>query len=254
MLKKTGAVVVNRRELLALALGAVSGGGICAEQDGVAPLHIVTTHLPPLVMESGHQAGALRELVDALCRRLEVAPDLAFMPWRRALHLATTMPRTAIFPLTCQADREARFRWLAPLYKEHYIFMTQQGSSFDVQRPQDMTGKRIALLRGAAQAAILAELGFRNLVEASSIDDVHRYLLAGMADAAFGERAIIRSSLVSRGQEKDFRLSSPVRSTQAWLAGSLDIGEAEARRWRAAMDELLADGTQRRIFRQYGLG
>lgn len=236
-----------------MALGAASGSGVCAEQDGLRPLHIVTTHLPPLVMESGNQAGALRELVDALCRRLDVAPDVAFMPWRRALHLATTMPRTAIFPLTRQADREASFRWLAPLYKEHYIFMAQQGGSFDVQHPQDMRGKRIALLRGAAQSAILAELGFRHLVEASSIDDVHRYLLAGMADAAFGERAIIHRSLVSRGQEKDFRLSRPVRSTQAWLAGSLDIGEAEARRYRAAMDEMIADGTQRRIFKQYGL-
>jgi hypothetical protein len=32
-----------------------------------------------------------------------------------------------------------------------------------------MTGKRLALLRGAAQSAILSELGFRQLVEASSI-------------------------------------------------------------------------------------
>lgn len=244
---------MNRRDVLALALGAVSGSGSCAEQVGTAPLRIVTTHLPALVMESGKQAGALRELVDALCQRLELAPEVAFMPWRRALHLATTMPRTAIFPLTRQADREARFRWLAPLFKEHYIFMAHQGSSFDVQRPKEMTGKRIALLRGAAQAAILAELGFRQLVEASSIDDIHRYLLAGMADAAFGERAIIHGSLVARGQEKDFHLSRPVHSTQAWLAGSLDIGEAEARRYRAAMDGLIADGTQRRIFKQYGL-
>ena len=245
--------MVHRRDILALALGAASGSGICAEQAGAAPLHIVTTHLPPLVMESGPQAGALRELVDALCQRVEVAPDVAFMPWRRALHLATTVPHTAIFPLTRQADREARFRWLAPLYKEHYIFMAHQGGSFDVQRTQDMRGKRIALLRGAAQAAILAELGFRQLVEASSIDDIHRYLLAGMADAAFGERTIIHSSLLTRGEEKDFRLSRPVRSTQAWLAGSLDIGEDEARRYRAAMDGLVADGTQHRIFKQYGL-
>lgn len=245
--------MVDRRDILALALGAASGGGLCAEQDGASPLRIVTTHLPPLVMEPGQQPGALRELVDALCSRLEVAPELTFTPWRRALHLATTMPRTAIFPLTRQADREDRFRWLAPLYKEHYIFMAPRGSSFDVHNPQDMRGKRIALLRGAAQAAILAELGFRQLVEASSIDDIHRYLLAGMADAAFGERAIIHRSLASRGEEKDFRLGRPVRSTQAWLAGSLDIGEAEARRYRAAMDALLADGTQRRIFKHYGL-
>jgi ABC-type amino acid transport substrate-binding protein len=218
------------------------------------PLRIATTHLPPLVMEAGGtQAGALRELVDALCRRLGLVPDLAFVPWRRALHMASTMPRTTVFPLTRLAEREAGFRWLAPLYKEHFIFMAQHGRDFDVDRPQEMRGARIALLRGAAQSAILGELGFRNLVEGSSIDEIHRFLVKGMADAVFGERAIIQRSLRMRNEEQDFRLGRPVRSTSAWLAGSLDFSEAEARRYRAAMAALVADGTQRRIFRQYGL-
>lgn len=245
---------MHRRDVLALALGAISGSGMAAGPNAPAPLHIVTTHLPPLVMTpGGKQAGALRELVDALCRRLDLAADVDFMPWRRALYLATSMQHTAIFPLTRLPEREAQFRWLAPLYDENYIFMAQAGSRFDVDRPQEMTGKRVALLRGAAQAAILRELGFRQLVEASSIDEIHRYLLAGMADAAFGERNIIHSSLRMRGEEKNFHLGAPVRSTTAWLAGSLDIGEAEARRYRTAMAALAADGTQEKIFRQYGL-
>ena len=244
--------MITRRDVVLLALGAVSGAGARAEQ---APLHIVTAHLPPLVMEPGgdKQPGALRELVDALCRRLRVAPDIEFMPWRRALYVAARTPDTAIFPVTRLPERESQYRWLAPLYEENYILMAQQGSDFDVHRPQDMTDRRIALLRGAAQSAILRELGFERLVEASSIDEVHRFLLAGMADAAFGERAIIHRSLEMRGAEKEFRLGRPVRSTTAWLAGSRDIGEPDAARWRAAMAELVADGTRKRIFRHYGL-
>ena len=245
---------MKRRDVLALALSAWSGTAAAAETGARMPLHIVTAHLPPLVMGPGdRQPGALREIVDALCKRLDLAPDTAFMPWRRALYVATTAPRTAIFPVTRLPEREAQYRWLAPLYEENYIFMAQKGSDFDVQQPQNMKDRHIALLRGAAQAAILRELGFERLVEASSIDEVHRFLLAGMADAAFGERAIIHRSLQMRGEEKDFRLGRPVRSTTAWLAGSLDIGERDAARWRAAMAALVADGTQKRIFRQYGL-
>lgn len=245
--------MITRRDVLLGALGAVSGTCAGAEQ---VPLRIVTAHLPPLVMGPGggdRQPGALRELVDALCKRLGLAPDVEFMPWRRALYVATTAPHTAIFPVTRLPEREAQYRWLAPLYEENYIFLAQKGSDFDVQQPQDMKDRRIALLRGAAQAAILRELGFQRLVEAASIDEVHRFLLAGMADAAFGERAIVHRSLEMRGEEKNFRLGRPVRSTTAWLAGSLDIGERDAARWRAAMAELVADGTQKRIFRQYGL-
>lgn len=251
--------LITRRDVLLLALGAASAAGASAEQGGAAPLHIVTAHLPPLVMGPGKspggdkQPGALRELVDALCKRLDLAPEVEFMPWRRALYVAITTPHTAIFPVTRLPERETQYRWLAPLYEENYTLMALKGSDFDVQRPQDMTGKRVALLRGAAQSAILRELGFEHLVEASSIDEVHRFLLAGMADGAFGERAIIHRSLAMRGEEKNFRLGRPVRTTTAWLAGSLDIGESEADRWRAAMAELVADGTQKRIFRQYGL-
>jgi len=66
-----------------LALGAASGAGASAEQGGAAPLHVVTAHLPPLVMAPGEkQPRALRELVDALCKRLDLAPGGEFMPWR----------------------------------------------------------------------------------------------------------------------------------------------------------------------------
>jgi ABC-type amino acid transport substrate-binding protein len=244
--------MIDRRDVLALALGAMGIGSV--SHAAAQPLRIATTHLPPLVLESdGQQAGALRELVDALCSRLDLVPELSFVPWRRALLMATTMPRTAIFPLTRNAERERRFRWLAPLYEEHYIFMAPRDGGFDVGRPREMTGKRIALLRGAAQSAILGELGFRHLVEGSSIDEIHRFLLAGMADAVFGERAIIESSLRSRDGEKDFLRSGPVHSTSAWLAGSPDFSEDETRRFRQAMAGLVANGTRRKIFKRYGL-
>lgn len=243
---------MNRRDMLALLLGAMSSGASLARPAG-APLRVMTTHLPPLVFESGEQPGALRELVDALFAQVGVKAEQSFVPWQRALHVATTMPRTVIYPLTRLPAREAQFRWLAPLYEENFVFLAPHGSSFDVRRPHEMKDKRIALMRGAAQSAMLREMGFTRVVEAASIDEVHRFMLAGMADAAFGERAIVRRALAMRGHQGDFRISGPLRSSTAWLGGSLDIGEDEARRYRAAMAKLVADGTQRRIFKRYGL-
>jgi ABC-type amino acid transport substrate-binding protein len=243
----------KRRQILAMAAGVGLGIPLQAPAAG-DKWHVVTSHLPPLVLEnSPERPGALYELVLELAKRLQLAPAMEFVPWRRALYLATTMPATAIFPLTRLPEREAQFRWLAPLYEENFIFLVRRGVEFDLEHPQRMLSSRITFLRGAAQAALLRELGYSRFVEASSIDEVHRFLLGGMADAAFGERAIVRSSLRSRGAEDDFNVSAPVRSTTAWLAGSLNFSAAEVQRFQHAKAAMTADGTTQRILRKYEL-
>ncbi len=244
---------MRRRTLLSLAAALSCGTSLARAAQG-KELRVVTTHLPPLVVENDDQnPGALRELLNELCKRVQMSLKLEFVPWKRALFLATSMPETAIFPVTRLLDRETKFRWLAPLYEEHYMFLAARNGKFDIQHPEAMKARRITLLRGAAQATILQELGYRNIIEASSIEEVHRYLLKGMADAAFGEQHIIQNSLTSRSAQKDFHLSAPVRTTTAWLAGSLDFDDATVQLFqhtKAAMD---ADGTTRRILGKYKL-
>jgi ABC-type amino acid transport substrate-binding protein len=236
---------------LALILGCAPGSLLAA---GARQLRVVTTNLPPLVIEDdGKNPGALRELLTELCKRMQLSPKVEFVPWKRALFLTTTMPATAIFPLTRLREREARFRWLAPMYEERYLFLARRGSKFDIHHPEAMKSSRIATLRGAAQSIMLQELGYHNLIEASSIEEVHRFLLEGMTDAAFGEKFIIQSSLKARNGEKDFHVSQPVRSTTAWLAGSLDFDDATAQQFQRAKAAMDADGTSQRILAKYGL-
>lgn len=239
-----------------LVLGAaVALGGWPLAQAAVAPrLRVVTAHLPPLVVENGgKRPGALHEVVVELCRRVGQVPELEFLPWKRAIVVAGTAPATAIFPLTRVPEREAAFRWLAPLFEENYVFLAPRGRSFDVRHPEQMKDKRITLIRGGAQAAALRELGYATIVEARSIDEVHRFLIHGMADAAFGEREIVRSSLRSRGEIGDFDTSEPVRKTAAWLAGSPDFSEADAALYQRAMKEMVADGSHLAILKRYAL-
>lgn len=218
------------------------------------PLRIVTSSFPPLVIEGGgERPGAQTEIVLELCRRLGLVPAIEFVPWPRAIHLASHVPATAIFPLTRLPMRERQFRWLAPLFEENFCFVAPRGGKFDVQQPDRMQAMRIAMIRGGTQGALLREWGYRHLVEAKSIREVHRFLAAGMADAAFGERNIIRASLVSQGAEADYVVSAPLRSTMAWLAGSLDFTEADAAAYQRALDAIVADGSKQRILARYNL-
>jgi polar amino acid transport system substrate-binding protein len=234
-----------------MAAGAMIAASPGLALAGVArKMRLVSSHLPSLVHETG-RPGGLQELVAELCRRAGVKPVTQYVPWRRAQFLATTMPATAIYPLTRLPEREQHYRWLVPLYEEHYVLLALRGK---LQPVAQMKDKRIALLRGAAQAAILKELGFSRFVEASSIDEVHRFLLGGMADAAFGERRIISASLKGHAaREGDFETSPPIRTSTAWLAGSLDFDEEDIALFQQALAAMQADGTQRRILARHKL-
>lgn len=243
----------KRRQLMGAAamLGSLP---LLAHGGGGRALNVVTSHLPPLVIEDGgERPGALQEMVVELCKRVRRAPLLSFMPWKRAIFVAGITPATAIFPLTRLPEREQQFTWLAPLYEEHYVFMAPIGRAFDVGRPLAMKDMRIAFIRGSMQTVFLKELGYGKVVEARSVDEVHRFLVEGMADAAMGELGIIRNSLRTRKAQADFALSAPVRRSAAWLAGSRDFTDAEAAMFQKAMQDMAADGTSVRILKKYDL-
>jgi polar amino acid transport system substrate-binding protein len=241
----------KRRQLLGAAVLGTLPSLAAGAHGGI--LRIVTSELPPLAMEQGERPGALRELVNELCRRLRLVPEISFVPWKRAQFMTTHMNATAIFPLTRLPEREAQFRWLAPLYEERYAFLAPRGRGFDVRRPQLMKAKRITMIRGSGLIAVLREMGYRNVIEARSVDEVHRFLQSAIADASFGETAIIRNSLRTRGQESDFDVGEPVSRTVAWLAGSLDFSAADAALYQKTMREMTADGSATRILKSYGL-
>ena len=239
--------------VLSTALMAIAAPHLSLAASGER-LRIVTTHVPPLVIEQGGELpGALHELVTEICTRLGHLAQIEFFPWKRAIFLTGQRPKSAIFPLTRLAKREKHFRWLAQLYEEQYAFLAPSGRRFDVRHHERMKNQRIALLRGSSLTEVLRELGFLNIVEADSVDEVHRFMSAGMADAAFGEMAIIRSSLLSRAAEQQFDVGEPVRRTTAWLAGSLDFTAADAARFQAAMKTMVDDGTHLAILRKYKL-
>lgn len=237
--------------LCAAVLAGAAGGAMAAAPD---PVRIVTSDLPPLSMESTPAApGALFELVEELVRRTRVPANIEFVPWKRALHLSTSVSRSAIFPLTRSPEREHQYRWLARLYHEHFLFMALKGSkSFDVNEPARYKERRIGILRGSLMIKVLKDSGYKHIVEATSIDESVRFLKRGIVDAVFGDRAIFRASVDGRA-DRDYVMSGALRTTSTWLGGSLDFTEAEAAQFQKAMKDMVDDGTYAAILKKYDL-
>jgi hypothetical protein len=123
------------------------------------------------------------------------------------------------------------------MYEEHYLFLAPRNGKFDIQHPELMKSARISTLRGAGQALMLQDLGYHNLIEASSIEEVHRFLLQGMADAAFGSASSfkVRSEAATPKRiSRSVRLyAAPPRGwPDRWTSTTLSPSSSSARRRR----------------------
>jgi polar amino acid transport system substrate-binding protein len=234
--------------LSALALGAL------AALAHAQTTQIVTAHLPPFALEGAPSApGALHEVVAEMARRANMPVTISFVPWPRAVLLTNSMTRTGIFPLTRTPEREKQFRWLVPVLAEHYVFFADGNSHFDLDHPENMKHKRIGALRGSAMASELRDMGYHNVIESGSVAEGRRFLARGIVDAMIGNREIVRRSLKGTPEEDRFKMSKPVRTAQAWLAGSLDFTEKDAALLDKAMLSMVEDGTYASILKKYAL-
>jgi polar amino acid transport system substrate-binding protein len=248
MTPRSGSIVLLCCTVLLGLSPGLRGAAIAAE-----PIRLTTSELPPLSMEHRPgQPGALVEMVEELARRTGSRTTIEFVPWRRAVQLTTARPRSAVFPLTRSPERETQYRWLAPLYRETFVFLSWKGSKFDLARPERSRQQRIGILRGSLMIKHLREHGYPNIVEASSVQESLRFLRRGIVDAVFGNGDIYRASLGARGAS-DYAMSPAMRETATWLGGSLDFAESDAARFGQAMKAMVDDGTHARILKKYQL-
>jgi ABC-type amino acid transport substrate-binding protein len=217
-------------------------------------MHVSTTELPPFSMDQPAGArGALVEMVEELAKRTGATANIQFVPWRRALFLTTSRTRSAVFPLTRSPEREAQYRWLAPLYRENFVFITVKGAAVNSLSPTLGKSARIAILRGSLMVKFLHEQGYPNIVEASSVDEGVRFLQRGIVEAVCGDLEILQATLGDRLRTHHV-ISDTVRETSTWLGGSLDFTEADALRFEEAMKSMIGDGSYASIVKKYKLG
>lgn len=241
------------RFLLVMAALLSAAAATAAPAQKAGALRILTSDLPPLAVERDPaQPGALVEIVAELTRRTGIAATNEFVPWQRALFVVGHLPRTALYPLTRTPERERHFRWLAPLYREQFVFIAEAGG-VDLTDLAALRGRRIALLRGSTQWDNLQRLGYMGLIPTVSVQEGLRFVHEGMADAIYGDQAIVGHTARTLFPDKQWQASAAIVSTTTWLGGSLDLGADDAARFNRALAAMQADGSYARILRRYGL-
>lgn len=216
------------------------------------PLKLMVGDMAPYSMASAAVGpGSMVEITQALARRLGMPLEVQFYPWSRALAMVSLAPRTLVLPLTRTAERENKYRWLLKLYRQTFIFVGQQGNP-QLSDPARLLHARLVVLRGTPYKQQLLDAGYTDIAECATIRECIRMVKTGIADASFGAEDTHRSAASMNGNRAaEFSYSPVFRQEDVWLAGSLDFTEEDARKWRAAMEALRADGTIGRIVHKY---
>jgi polar amino acid transport system substrate-binding protein len=240
------------RTLLTLTLVALALQG---RADTLPPYQIVSGNLPPFTVETGaNTPGALGALVLEMSTRLGDAPPIEIYPWKRALSLLDTQPRTLILPLTRTPERENHYRWLVKLYRQQFVFIALRSHNVPVDALDQLRDLRIAVLRGSPNEGQLASRSFAQVVPANSVQDMARMLERGTVDAIYGGDAINLAVLIEYGIPRaKLVVSKSLDYGEIWLGGSLDIPESEAALWQGAMKQLVREGVYRRTLSRFGL-
>lgn len=233
-----------------------------------APWTFVTEDFPPFtyatkapVPAGGDQAsGPLVDIVHAVCQRLAQDCTVTLHPWRRALRLAEHGEVDGIFTVVRSPPREAAFHLTRMLVRSRYSIFVRQHSAFVYNQPADLAGRTVGVYGPSGTSYALAQ-------RLAPVPDVqvhltanNRRLLRMLDSGRFGEEglAVLNEDVAWHLIEEE-RLHG-IREAGQFATVSYGIGlsrkrfsDAQFRRFEAALDALITDGSVPAILRRYQL-
>lgn len=234
------------KALIAGIILAVIGTSATAE-----PLKLVTEDYPPYAYrENGAFKGTSIDQVHLMMKATGLAHTVEMMPWARALALAEKQPDHCVFTAAHNAERDQHFKWVEPLLSGRTLLIRKAGSPIN---PKDLDEARqylVGTTRNDFTADLLKAKDFRKVDLATDFNLTLKKLMLGRVDLMpIAEDYYLKLRKDGTEIEKVLVLSEQIYS----LACNKAVPDGEIARMQAALDAMIADGTQAKIFRQYGL-
>ena len=206
-------------------------------------------------MDDPSQPGFLAALILDLFKHVHVVrpdfqfePEVAVLPWKRALRTAEVRPFKLFAPAARTPEREDKFVWISPLLTINFTFATigKKINSFE----EAITLDTVAVYGGSSHEGTLTAKGFSNLVPETAAINA-RKLAAGRVDAWY---STVPEAL---WQWKIQKLTPPIVTGKSvfsrlpWLVGSKDFPRDLVPVFREQLKHMIADGTYERLYNAY---
>jgi len=218
-----------------------------------AHLYITTEQLPPLNMSDDNGKtvrGIATERVQELMRRAGVDYKLELMAWNRAIEMARRQADTCVYSTARTSEREASFKWLGPIAKGEWVMFGPPDKQGKVTALEQVKGARIGGYLGDAAAHHLEDMGYP-VVESYSDDVTLKNLLAGRLDYWVSSRRAAYSIIADAHAEGRVVPLFHVKSVDYYLACNTQVGDDVLNNLRAALKQMMADGSFDKIESKY---
>jgi polar amino acid transport system substrate-binding protein len=148
-----------------------------------AEIRLVTQSFAPLQWDNhGEPDGYVTAYLLAAAERVgEIVPvtvtGFDFLPWKRAMLMAETMPNVLFFSLSRTPEREDRFHWLGEVSPYgQYFYQLASRPKIDVERIEDLRDLdvRIGVQDGSNLLAYLKKLDFEASGTLVPVTDFHQ--------------------------------------------------------------------------------
>ncbi|GEM_PF-398715 len=223
---------------------------------------VAVDHAPPygMVSESGQVSGAIVDIMREMQSSLPMKLEFVACPFSRCLKMLEQNELDVMGGLIRTEAREQKMQFLTPPYmmlSSSFVFYAKADSEFAVNNYQDLVGKRIAVMRGAAHFSRFDKDKTLTKVEALSEHNAFEMLLKNRVDLviAVEETADHSAAILQRPSQSVKKMSYRFDDVIfGHLALSKQFAKSEfAQKIQTQLNNLVLDGRLTKIVAEYNL-
>ena len=218
-------------------------------------LIILTENLPPLnYIKDGNLVGPAVEMVQEIQKRVGSHELIQVYPWARAYMMALDMENVVLFGITHTKERKDKFKWIGPIGKKRDVFFAKKGASFKIKNLEDAKKvDRIGTLRNDAKEEFLIHHGFTNLVSTFDERKNAQKLLLGRIDLwVYKNPGIETICELAEVDHTQFEEVLNLKEFEIYIGFSLKSHDLIYNKWNNAFEEMIKDGTYKKIQEKWG--
>lgn len=220
-------------------------------------IHLMTEPFPPLNMTksessygrnhkvTGFATDIVREVFDRTTTDLEIT---LYSSWDRGFEKALTKPSFGIYSTFRTPEREDKFKWVGPLFKEDWIILANPESEVKVSKLEDLKNYRVGSYAEDPITDYLKSKGVNVITATSDVVNATKMKL-GKIDV--WATSSLSGPYIAKRQQLNLANIYKFHTNGLWLAMNKQTDDKTISQLNATLTKMKTAGEVKKIISQY---